>query len=222
MAERRGAAPAGPRQSDDALQKTRQQTRLFSPRKRPKTMQNDLRSSLLAPFRADRATAASDIVHHVADDDLRRSSAAAARKMSVYVWSAFLAGTRFRAKIAPWVARFGRDPPSHHGVRARGLVAEIGAPEAAQCPPGTTFPAWPFLGPAAIVCGRLFGAQASRAKWSSPTTSGPTSAAPPRGRCSANSSKSASVNSLLSSFSLCRSRTRRRGPLQTRAAALPS
>ena len=100
----------------------------------PKTMQNDLRSSLLAPFRADRATAASDIVHHVADDDLRRSSAAAARKMSVYVWSAFLAGTRFRAKIAPWVARFGRDPPSHHGVRARGLVAEIGAPEAAQCP----------------------------------------------------------------------------------------
>ena len=99
-----------------------------------KTMQNDLRSSLLAPFRADRATAASDIVHHVADDDLRRSSAAAARKMSVYVWSAFLAGTRFRAKIAPWVARFGRDPPSHHGVRARGLVAEIGAPEAAQRP----------------------------------------------------------------------------------------
>ena len=72
MAERRGAAPAGPRQSDDALQKTRQQTRLFSPRKRPKTMQNDLRSSFLAPFRADRATAASDIIHHVADDDLRR------------------------------------------------------------------------------------------------------------------------------------------------------
>ena len=72
MAERRGAAPAGPRQSDDALQKTRRQTRLFSPRKRPKTMQNDLRSSFLAPFRADRATAASDIIHHVADDDLRR------------------------------------------------------------------------------------------------------------------------------------------------------
>ena len=129
MAERRGAAPAGPRQSDDALQKTRQQTRPFSPRKRPKTMQNDLRSSLLAPFRADRATAASDIVHHVADDDLRRSSAAAARKMSVYVWSAFLAGTRFRAKIAPSVARFGRDPPSHHGACARGLVAENRRPK---------------------------------------------------------------------------------------------
>jgi len=186
MAERRGAAPAGSRQSDDALQKTRQQTRLFSPRKRPKTMQNDLRSSLLAPFRADQATAASDIVHHVADDDLRRSSAAAARKMSVYVWSAFLAGTRFRAKIAPWVARFGRDPPSHHGVRARGLVAEIGAPEAAQCPPGTTFPACRSWGPPHRLRPAL-GAQASRAKWSSPTTSGPTSAAPPRGRCSPNS-----------------------------------
>ena len=121
----------------------------FLAEKTAKTMQNDLRSSFLAPFRADRATAASDIIHHVADDDLRRSSAAAARKMSVYVWSAFLAGTRFRAKIAPWVARFGRDPPSHQGLRARGLVAEISAPEAAQCPPGTTFPAWPFLGPAA-------------------------------------------------------------------------
>ena len=88
-----------------------------------------MRSSLLAPFRADRATAASDIVHHVADDDLRRSSAAAARKMSVYVWSAFLAGTRFRAKIAPSVARFGRDPPSHHGACARGLVAENRRPK---------------------------------------------------------------------------------------------
>ena len=179
MAERRGAAPAGPRQSDDALQKTRQQTRPFSPRKRPKTMQNDLRSSFLAPFRADRATAASNIIHHVADDDLRRSSAAAARKMSVYVWSAFLAGTRFRAKIAPWVARFGRDPPSHHGVRARGLVAEIGAPEAAQCPARHNFPSLAVLGARRIVCGRLFGAQASRAKWSSPTTSGPAFRCPP-------------------------------------------
>ena len=106
----------------------------FLAEKTAKTMQNDLRSSFLAPFRADRATAVMDIVVRMTVDDLRRSSAAAARKMSVYVWSAFLAGTRFRAKIAPSVARFGRDPPSHHGVRARGLVAEIGAPEAAQCP----------------------------------------------------------------------------------------
>ena len=178
MAERRGAAPAGPRQSDDALQKTRQQTRLFSPRKRPKTMQNDLRSSLLAPFRADRATAASDIVHHVADDDLRRSSAAAARKMSVYVWSAFLAGTRFRAKIAPSVARFGRDPPSHHGVRARGWSRKSARPKRPNAPPGN-FPSLAVLGARRIVCGRLFGAQASRAKWSSPTTSGPGFRCPP-------------------------------------------
>ena len=178
MAERRGAAPAGPRQSDDALQKTRQQTRLFSPRKRPKTMQNDLRSPFLAPFRADRATAASDIVHHVADDDLRRSSAAAAREMSGYVWSAFLAGTRFRAKIAPWVARFGRDPPSHHIACARGLVAEIGA-RSGPMPAGHNFPSLAVLGARRIVCGRLFGAQASRAKWSSPTTSGPGFRCPP-------------------------------------------
>ena len=138
MAEH-GRAPRGspgwaPAVGRRIAKKRGSKTRLCSPRKRPKTKQNDLRSSFLAPFRADRATAASDIIHHVADDDLRRSSAAAARKMSVYVWSAFLAGTRFRAKIAPWVARFGRDPPSHHGVRARGLVAEIGAPEAAQRP----------------------------------------------------------------------------------------
>ena len=74
----------------------------------------------------------------MADDDLRRSSAAAAREMSVYVWSAFLAGTRFRAKIAPWVARFGRGLPGQHGVHARGFAgcvecrgASYGAPQAA-------------------------------------------------------------------------------------------
>ena len=39
--------------------------------------------------------------------------------MSVNVWSAFLAETRFRAKIATWVARFGRDLPSHHVVHGR-------------------------------------------------------------------------------------------------------
>ena len=153
----------------------------FLAEKTAKTMQNDLRSSFLAPFRADRATAASDIIHHVADDDLRRSSAAAARKMSVYVWSAFLAGTRFRAKIAPWVARFGRDPPSHHGVRARGLVAEIGA-RSGPMPARHNFPSLAVLGARRIVCGRLFGAQASRAKWSSPTTSGPGFRCPPARR----------------------------------------
>ena len=110
------------------MQKTRQQLGCLSPRKRPKTMQNELRSSFLAPFRADRATAASGIVVSMAVDDLRQKAAAAAHGMSVYVWSAFLAGTRLRAKIAPWAARFGMGPPSHHGVHARGSEgAEIGA-----------------------------------------------------------------------------------------------
>ena len=76
------------------MQKTRQQLGCLSPRKRPKTMQNELRSSFLAPFRADRATAASDIVQHVAADDLRHLTEAAAHGMPVYVWSAFLAATR--------------------------------------------------------------------------------------------------------------------------------
>ena len=51
--------------------------------------------------------------------------------MLVYVWAAFpsLAG-RFRAKIAPWVARFGRGLPSHHGVHMRGSGGL--APEAAK------------------------------------------------------------------------------------------
>ena len=64
----------------------------------------------------------------MAADDLRHLTEAAAHGMPVYVWSAFLAGTRLRAKIAPWAARFGMGPPSHHGVHARGSEgAEIGA-----------------------------------------------------------------------------------------------
>ena len=85
-------------------------------------MKNDTRQPLAAPYRADRATAASGIVVRMAVDDLRQKAAAAAHGMSVYVWSAFLAGTRFRAKIAPWVARFGRGLPGQHGVHARGFA----------------------------------------------------------------------------------------------------
>jgi len=134
MAERRGAAPAGPRQSDDALQKTRQQNAALLAEK---TAKNQAKWPTIVFFGAVSSRSGHRSVGHHSPRGRRRSetsSAAAARKMSVYVWSAFLAGTRFRAKIAPWVARFGRDPPSHHGVRARGLVAEIGAPEAAQRP----------------------------------------------------------------------------------------
>jgi len=63
-------------------------------------------------------------------DDLRQKAAAVAHGMSVSVWSAFLAETRFRAKIATWVARFGRDLPSHHVVHGRrfgGCVSDPGA-----------------------------------------------------------------------------------------------
>ena len=112
------------------MQQTRQQTLPVSPRKRPKTMKNDTRQPFLVPFRADRATAVSDIIVRMAADDIRHLPPAAAHGMSVNVWSAFLAETRFRAKIATWVARFGRDLPSHHVVHGRrfgGCVSDPGA-----------------------------------------------------------------------------------------------
>ena len=116
------------------MQQTRQQTLPISPRKRPKTMKNDTRQPFLAPFRADRATAVLGIVVRMTVDDLRQKAAAAAHGMSVNVWSAFLAETRFRAKIATchWVAaaRFGRDLPSYHVVHGRrfgGCVSDPGA-----------------------------------------------------------------------------------------------
>ena len=116
------------------MQQTRQQTLPDSPRKRPKTMKNDTRQPFLAPFRADRATAVLGIVVRMTVDDLRRKAVAAAHGMSVNVWSAFLAETRFRAKIATWVARFGRDLPSHHVVDGRrfflALRGRLGAIEA--------------------------------------------------------------------------------------------
>ena len=49
-----------------------------------KTMKKATRSPFLAPFRADRATAASDIVVRMVVDDLRHLTAAAAHKMSVF------------------------------------------------------------------------------------------------------------------------------------------
>ena len=52
-------------------------------------MKNDTRQPLVAPYRADRATAVSGIVVRMAVDDLRQKAAAAAHGMSVYVWSAF-------------------------------------------------------------------------------------------------------------------------------------
>jgi len=47
------------------------------------------RSPFLAPFRADQATAASDIVVRMVADEMRHLTVAAVHKMSVYAWSAF-------------------------------------------------------------------------------------------------------------------------------------
>ena len=146
MAERRGAAPAGPRQSDDALQKTRQQTRPFSPRKRPKTMQNDLRSSLLAPFRADRATAASDIVHHVADDDLRRVRQQRLVRCRSMCGPRFSPGRGFGQKSRRGSRDLAGTLPATTAC-ARGGWSRKSA--RGPMPRQATFPAWPFLGPAA-------------------------------------------------------------------------
>ena len=177
-AKRRGAAPAGPRQSDDALQKTRQQTRLFSPRKRPKTMQNDLRSSFLAPFRADRATAASDIIHHVADDDLRRVRQQRLVRCRSMCGPRFSPGRGFGQKSRRRSRDLAGTLPATTARARGGWSRKIGA-RSGPMPARHNFPSLAVLGARRIVCGRLFGAQASRAKWSSPTTSGPTSAAPP-------------------------------------------
>jgi len=58
-------------------------------RKCPKTMQKAMRSPLLAPIQAGRASAASGIIVRMATGDLKQAGAATAREMSVYVWSAF-------------------------------------------------------------------------------------------------------------------------------------
>ena len=120
------------------MQQTRQQTLPISPRKRPNTMKNDTRQPFLVPFRADRATAVSDIIVRMTADDIRHLPPAAAHGMSVNVWSAFIAETRFRAKIATWVARFGRDLPSHHVVDGRrfflALTRRLGAIETLGSP----------------------------------------------------------------------------------------
>jgi len=63
-------------------------------------MKSSTRSSFLTSFRADQATAASDIVVCVAADDLRCFTAALAHQMSVYASSAFLGCNALRANIA--------------------------------------------------------------------------------------------------------------------------
>ena len=60
----------------------------LTPRKRAKTMKSHA-IVFLAPFRADRATAASDIILRITANDLRQSGGVTAQKTPVYAWSAF-------------------------------------------------------------------------------------------------------------------------------------
>ena len=168
------------------MQKTRQQMGCLTLRKRPKTMQNELRSSFLAPFRADRATAASDIIHHVADDDLRRVRQQRLVRCRSMCGPRFSPGRGFGQKSRRGSRDLAGTLPATTACARGGWSRKSARPKRPNAPPGN-FPSLAVLGARRIVCGRLFGAQASRAKWSSPTTSGPTSAAPPRGRCSPNS-----------------------------------
>jgi len=73
-------------------------------------------------------------------------------------------------------------------ARARGGWSRKSAPEAAQCPPGTTFPAWPFLGPAASFAAGSSAHRLVERNGARQRRAAQPSAAPPRGRCSANSS----------------------------------
>jgi len=92
----------------------------------------------LAQFRADRATAVSDIIVRVAAEDLRQKAAAGAHGMSVYVWSAFL----HRANIALNVYEFllyafpattaGTCGDSAADLRPRGFQTAYRAPTAAE------------------------------------------------------------------------------------------
>ena len=83
-----------------------------------------MRSSFLAPFRADRATTVSDIIVRMAADDLRQFGTPVAHKMSVYSVSAFLAETLFLVKTPPKAPRFGSGLPSYHVGHLRDFGAQ--------------------------------------------------------------------------------------------------
>jgi hypothetical protein len=61
----------------------------------------------LAQFRADRATAVSDIIVRVAAEDLRQKAAAGAHGMSVYVWSVVTSKQKFQLKVQAGMSNFG-------------------------------------------------------------------------------------------------------------------
>ena len=157
----------------------------FLAEKTAKTMQNDLRSSFLAPFRADRATAASDIIHHVADDDLRRVRQQRLVRCRSMCGPRFSPGRGFGQKSRRRSRDLAGTLPATT-ARARGGWSRKSAPEAAQCPPGTTFPAWPFLGPAASFAAGSSAHRLVERNGARQRRAARPSAAPPRGRCSAN------------------------------------
>ena len=84
-------------------------------RKCPKTMQKAMRSSFLAPFRADRATTVSDIILRMVVDDGMQASPFKTQRMSAYSVSAFLAETLFLVKTPPTTTKLGSGLPSSHG-----------------------------------------------------------------------------------------------------------
>ena len=77
-------------------------------------MQKAMRSSFLAPFRADRATTVSNIIVRMVVDDVMQEAGFKTQQMSAYSVSAFLAETLFLVKTPPKAPRFGSGLPSYH------------------------------------------------------------------------------------------------------------
>ena len=80
---------------------------------------------------------------------------------------------------------------------ARGVGRGNRRARSGPMPRQATFPAWPFLGPAASFAAGSSARRLVERNGARQRRAARPSAAPPRGRCSANSSKSASVSSLI-------------------------
>ena len=77
-------------------------------------MQKAMRSSFLAPFRADRATTVSNIIVRMVVDDVMQEAGFKTQQMSAYSVSAFLAETLFLVKTPPTTTKLGSGLPSSH------------------------------------------------------------------------------------------------------------
>ena len=96
-------------------------------------MQKAMRSSFLAPFRADRATTVSNIIVRMVVDDVMQEAGFKTQRMSVYSVSAFLAETLFLVKTPPTTTKLGSGLPSSHG----GHLRDFGAQRPRGCPENT-------------------------------------------------------------------------------------